>query len=74
MLRCKDGSLYTGVTIDLEKRIQAHNAGTGAKYTRGRGPVRLVWSEKIGSEGEAKTREAELKKLTRREKEELITS
>ena len=43
MLRCCDGSLYTGITTDLEKRIGAHNAGKGAKYTRGRGPLELVY-------------------------------
>lgn len=72
MLRCADGSLYTGITNDLERRIATHNAGKGAKYTRGRGPVQVVWSERAKSEGAAKSREAEVKKLSKAEKEELI--
>ena len=51
ILRCRDGSLYTGITTDVEKRFAAHNAGKGAKYTRGRGPWELVYSEDCGDIG-----------------------
>lgn len=71
IVRCKDGTLYTGITKDLEKRIEAHDSGKGAKYTRGRGPVKLVWSQIAKSEGKAKQREAEIKKLSREEKQKL---
>jgi len=72
MVRCVDDSLYTGITKDVESRIETHNAGKGAKYTRAHLPVKLVWSESIGSESQAKIREAQIKKLTRSEKEKLI--
>jgi putative endonuclease len=72
ILLCGDNTLYTGVTVDIEKRISAHNKGNGAKYTRARLPVSLVWSENAESEGSAKRREAEIKKLTRRQKLKLI--
>ena len=68
IVRCADGSLYTGITNDLAARLKKHNAGTGAKYTRARRPVRLVWSEKKSSEGAARRREAMIKRLTRAEK------
>ena len=48
ILRCRDGSLYTGITTDVEKRFEAHNSGKGAKYTRGRGPLELVYREECG--------------------------
>jgi putative endonuclease len=72
IVRCADGSLYTGITNDLAARLKKHNAGTGAKYTRARRPVRLVWSEKKSSEGAARRREAMIKRLTRLEKLRLV--
>ena len=72
IVRCADGTLYTGWTNDLTKRIAAHNAGTGAKYTRARRPVELVYYEVFPSKEEAMHREAEIKTLTRDEKEALL--
>ncbi len=72
MLRCSDQSLYTGITTDLTARVEKHNAGTASKYTRSRLPVKVVWSEQVESESEAKKREAEIKKLTKQQKEQLI--
>ena len=72
ILRCRDGSLYTGITTDLEKRIAAHNSGKGAKYTRGRGPLELVYSEDCAEHSAALRREMEIKSLTREEKLKLI--
>lgn len=72
LLRCADDSLYTGVTKDLEQRLAQHNAGKGAKYTRGRRPVALVWSQSAESHGEALRQEILIKKLGRAEKLRLI--
>ena len=72
MLRCTDNSLYTGITTDVEKRFAAHCTGKGAKYTRGRGPLTLVYREECGDRSTALKRELEVKKLTRQEKELLI--
>ncbi|WP_177565367.1 GIY-YIG nuclease family protein [uncultured Phascolarctobacterium sp.] len=72
ILRCKDDSLYTGWTNDLEKRLAAHNSGKGAKYTRGRGPVKLVYSEQLTTKEDALQRECEIKKMTRSVKLALI--
>ena len=72
ILRCRDGSLYTGWTNDLEKRVAAHNAGTGAKYTRTHRPVELVYHECFAAREEAMRREAQIKRLTRTEKLALI--
>lgn len=72
ILECADGSLYTGITNDLEKRIEQHNSGKGAKYTRGRGPVTLKYSEDAATKGEALSRERQIKKLERDKKQELI--
>ena len=72
ILLCSDGTLYTGWTNDLEGRIGSHNAGRGAKYTRTRLPVRLVYCEKTNGRSEALKREIEIKKLSRKEKLELI--
>ncbi len=72
MLKCSDGTLYTGWTNNLEKRLKEHNAGQGAKYTRGRRPVKLVYTEIHDTKREAMQREAQIKKLTRKEKEALI--
>ena len=72
ILRCGDGSLYTGWTNNLEKRLEAHNAGRGGRYTRSRLPVKLVYYESFDTKSEAMCREAAIKKLTRQEKEKLI--
>ena len=72
MLECADGTLYTGWTNDLEKRLAAHNAGQGAKYTRGRGPVRLRYYEAFNDKEAALQREAALKRLPRSAKMALI--
>lgn len=72
ILRCSDGSLYTGWTNDLNKRLADHNAGRGAKYTKGRGPVELVYYEAFESREEAMRREYAIKHLTREEKEALV--
>lgn len=73
ILRCADDTLYTGWTVDLCSRIAAHNHGLGAKYTRGRGPVELLASWQLESKSEAMRFEHALKKLSRREKEKLIS-
>lgn len=72
ILRCGDGSLYTGITTDVGKRFEAHQSGKGAKYTRGRGPLELVYRESCGSRSDASKREWQVKQLTREEKLELI--
>lgn len=72
ILKCKDNSLYTGWTNDLEKRIKAHNSGKGAKYTRGRGPVKLIYFEEFQEKREAQSREYYIKKMTKKQKLELI--
>ncbi len=72
LLRCGDGTLYTGITDDLERRLAAHRAGKGAKYTRGRGPLELVYTEEQPDRPAALRRELAVKKLSRAEKERLI--
>ena len=73
ILRCSDGSLYTGWTPDLEKRVRAHNSGTGGKYTRSRRPVQLVYYEEFDTKEEAMSREWYIKKrMTRAQKLALI--
>jgi len=72
ILRCSDGTLYTGWTDDLEKRLAAHNSGKGAKYTRSRLPVELVYSECFEDKREAMSREWHIKRLSRAKKLELI--
>ena len=74
MLRCKDGSLYTGWTNDLEHRLAMHNSGRGAKYTRGRGPLELVYSEALPDKEAALRRECAIKKLRREQKLALLQS
>ena len=74
ILRCADDTLYCGWTNDLTARLAAHNSGKGAKYTRGRGPVTLVYSECFETQGEAMRREAAIKKLSRAAKQALIDS
>jgi putative endonuclease len=72
ILECADGSLYTGVARDLNDRIAAHNDGSGAKYTRGRRPVKLRYHEQAADRSAALRREALLKKLSRTDKLQLI--
>ena len=72
MLRCSDGSLYTGIPNDLSKRPKAHNAGKASRYTRSRLPVKLVFSEPQQSKSAALKREAAIKRLRRAEKERLV--
>lgn len=72
ILRCGDGTLYTGITDDVERRLAAHCAGKGAKYTRGRGPLELVYSEQVSDKSAALRREYQIKRLTRQEKKKLI--
>ena len=72
ILECRDGSLYTGITDNLDKRLKAHNSGRGAKYTRGRGPVELRYRESCADHGTALRREIEIKRLTRQQKWLLI--
>lgn len=72
MVRCADGTLYTGWTNDLTKRLQAHNAGKGAKYTASRRPVELVYAEEHPDKITAMQREYAIKQLTRKEKEQLM--
>ena len=74
ILRCGDGSLYTGVTRDIPKRLTAHNAGTGAKYTRSRLPVELAYAEAAADRSSAQQREAAIKRLSRNDKLLLITT
>ena len=73
MVRCKHGELYTGITVDVDKRFAAHCAGRGAKYTRGRGPLTLVYRECCGSHSEALKRELQVKGLPKDEKERMIS-
>ena len=72
ILRCRDGSLYTGWTNDLEKRLKAHNSGSASKYTRTRLPAELVYFEEWESKEAAMSREWHIKRLTREEKLKLI--
>lgn len=72
ILKCKGDSLYTGWTNDLKKRITSHNAGKGAKYTKARRPVELVYYEEFQTREEAMKREYAIKQLSRKEKEALI--
>ena len=69
---CSDGSLYTGVSPDIKERVATHNAGRGAKYTRGRLPVRLVYREQHADRSAALRREAEIKRMTAEKKRKLI--
>lgn len=73
MLECGDGTIYTGMTDDLPHRLKAHSEGKGAKYTRGRGPLKLRYREEVPNRSAALKRECELKRLRRSEKMALIT-
>lgn len=72
IVRCADGSLYTGVTTDLERRLAEHNSGRGAAYTRSRAPVAVVYSEEYMNQSDSLKREAAIKRLTRIQKERLV--
>ncbi len=71
ILKCGDGTLYTGIATDVQARLEKHRMGKGAKYTRGRGPLELVFVEEQDSESAAHLRENEIKRLTKAEKEGL---
>lgn len=73
ILRCGDGTLYTGITNDLDRRIAEHEAGQGAKYTKGRGPLQLVYQEICQGRGHASKREIEIKSLARKAKLLLVS-
>ena len=72
MLKCSDGTLYTGWTNDLENRVEAHNSGKGAKYTKARRPVELAYYEEFETKEQAMKREYAIKQLGRKEKQKLI--
>ncbi len=72
MVRCRDGSLYTGVTTDTQRRVKEHNAGIGGAYTRARRPVRLIYRKRVKDRSSALRREAGIKQLSRTEKEALL--
>ena len=72
LVRCSDNSLYAGWTNDIQKRLESHNAGIGAKYTKPRRPVTLAYLEEFDTKSEAMKREAALKKMTHKQKEELV--
>lgn len=72
ILRCGDGTLYTGITTDVDRRLEAHQSGRGAKYTRGRGPLTVVYQEACGTHSDALKRELAVKRLTREQKEALM--
>jgi putative endonuclease len=72
IVQCADNSLYTGITNDVEARITQHNLGKGAKYTRSRSPVRLVYTESTENKGEALRREIQIKKLSPQQKRDLV--
>jgi len=74
MLRCADDTIYSGYTNDIERRVEVHNSGAGAKYTRARRPVTLVYFESFETKNEAMKREAQFKKLTRAQKNDMISS
>jgi putative endonuclease len=73
ILRCRDNSLYTGIAKDLAKRLDMHRAGTGSKYVRGRLPVSVVYTEEWKDRSSATKREMEIKKMSRKTKEILIS-
>ena len=72
IVRCRDGSLYTGIATDVDRRLVEHEANKGSKYLRGRGPLKLVFQRRVGKKGQALKIERKIKGLSRQEKEELI--
>ena len=74
ILRCADGSLYTGITTDVQRRLEEHRSGKGAKYTRGRAPLELVYTEECGSHSLALKRELAIKAMKTTQKNDLIRS
>ena len=72
ILRCKDNTLYTGITTDVARRLEAHRSGKGAKYTRGRAPLELVYQQACGTHSDALKRELEIKAMSRKQKDEMI--
>lgn len=74
ILRCGDGTLYTGIAVDAQKRLAMHRSGKGAKYTRGRGPLQMVYCENCPTHSDALRRELEIKRLSKEEKEQLIST
>lgn len=73
LLRCADGTLYTGISTNPDRRLTQHNAGTASRYTRARLPVRMIWREAQNGHGDALRREMAIKKLSRTEKEKLVS-
>lgn len=73
ILRCKDNSLYTGYTTDVNRRLKVHNSGKGAKYTRARRPVKLVYYKEVSSMSEGLKLESAIKKLSKEKKEDLVS-
>ncbi len=74
LVRCRDGSIYTGITDNVNARIEKHNSGRGAKYTAQRGPVSLLYSEMLADQGSAMRRESQIKKWGKAQKESLAQS
>lgn len=74
MVRRSDGALYTGIAIDVQRRLEQHRQGRGAKALRGRGPLQLVWRRRIGARGEALRLERALKRLSKAQKEQLVAA
>ena len=72
ILKCADGTFYTGITNDVARRVAVHNSGKGARHTRGRLPAKLLWSQKVRNMSAALRREIQIKKLTQSQKRELI--
>lgn len=72
ILRCGHGELYTGIAVDVQKRFEAHCSGKGAKFTRGRGPLKIVYQEVCGTHSDALKRECQIKALPKNKKEALI--
>ena len=74
ILQCADGTLYTGITNDLDRRLKAHNAGTASKYTRVRRPVVMVYHEEAATKGDALRRELQIKSMSRQQKMDLLNN
>ena len=74
ILRCKDNTLYTGITTDVARRLEAHRSGKGAKYSRGRCPLELVYQETCGTHSDALKRELEIKAMSRMQKEKMVSA